>query len=126
VRILKWAGGFVLLLVVALVLFIAYGLNSLRGPLTHAVTNATGRELRVEGDLKPLWGWLHPRFRAEKVSFANPDWASQDYMFRADALEAPIAVLPLIYEGKGQDSNCGKLIAQATSSSRPSPSGEPK
>jgi AsmA protein len=32
-----------------------------------------------------------------------------------------LAVLPLIYEGKGQDSNCGKLIAQATSSGRPSP-----
>jgi len=39
---------------------------------------------------------VHPRLRAEKVSFANPDWASEDYMFRADALEASIAVLPLL------------------------------
>jgi len=68
----------------------------LRGPITRAVTNATGRELRIEGDLKPLWSWAHPRFRAEKVSFANPDWASEDYMFRADALEASIEVLPLL------------------------------
>jgi len=37
-----------------------------------------------------------------------------------------LAVLPLIHEGKGQDSNCGKLIAQATSSGRSSPSGEPE
>jgi AsmA protein len=96
VRILKWAGGLVLLLVVALVLFIAFGLNTLRGPITRAVTNATGRELRIEGDLKPLWSWLYPRFRAEKVSFANPDWASEDYLFRADALEASIALLPLL------------------------------
>ena len=95
-RILKWVGGVVLLLVVALVLFVAFGLNTLRGPITRAVTNATGRELRIEGDLKPLWSWVHPRFRAEKVSFANPDWASEDYMFRADALEASIEVLPLL------------------------------
>jgi len=39
-------GGFVLLLVVAPVLFIAFGLNTLRGPIRRAVTNATGRELR--------------------------------------------------------------------------------
>jgi len=96
VRILKGIGGFVLLVVVALVLFIAFGLNTLRGPITRAVTNATGRELRIEGDLKPLWSWANPRFRAEKVSFANPDWASEDYMFRADALEASIALLPLL------------------------------
>ena len=95
-RILKGIGGFVLLVVVALVLFIAFGLNTLRGPITRAVTNATGRELRIEGDLKPLWSWANPRFRAEKVSFANPDWASEDYMFRADALEASIALLPLL------------------------------
>ena len=95
-RILKWAGGLVLLLVVALVLSIAFGLNTLRGPITRAVTNATGRELRIEGDLKPLWSWPYLRFRAEKVSFANPDWASEDYLFRADALEASIAVLPLL------------------------------
>src|SRR6267143_894548 len=96
VRILKWAGGLVLLLAVALVLLIAFGLNTLRGPITRAVTNATGRELRIEGDLKPLWSWLYPGFRAEKVSFANPDWASEDYLFRADALEASIALLPLL------------------------------
>jgi uncharacterized protein involved in outer membrane biogenesis len=96
VRILKWVGGAVVLLVVALVLFIAFGLNTLRGPIMRAVTNATGRELRIEGDLKPLWSWVHPRFRAEKVSFANPDWASEDYMFRADALETSIEVLALL------------------------------
>jgi len=96
VRILKWVGGLVLLLVVALVVFIAFGLDTLRGPITRAVTNATGRELLIEGDLKAVWDWATPRFRAEKVSFANPDWASEDYLFRADAVEASIAVLPLL------------------------------
>jgi AsmA protein len=34
-----------------------------------------------------------------------------------------LAVLPLFKEGKGEDSNCGKLIAEATSSGRSAASG---
>jgi uncharacterized protein involved in outer membrane biogenesis len=34
-----------------------------------------------------------------------------------------LAILPLLEEGKGKDSNCAELIAQATSSSRSSASG---
>jgi AsmA protein len=34
-----------------------------------------------------------------------------------------LAVLPLMEEGKGKDSNCGKLIAEATSSARSAASG---
>ena len=39
---------------------------------------------------------MHPRFRAEKVSYANPDWAGEDYMFQADAVEVSIELLPLL------------------------------
>ncbi|MBW8904677.1 MAG: AsmA family protein [Betaproteobacteria bacterium] len=95
-RILKWTGGIVLALLVALVLFIAFGLSTLKGPITRAVSNATGRELVIDGRLKPVWSWVHPRFRAEKVSFANADWASDELMFQADAVEASVELLPLL------------------------------
>src|SRR3954449_9845377 len=95
-RILKWTGGIVLALLVALVLFIAFGLSTLKGPITRAVSNATGRELVIDGRLKPVWSWVHPRFRAEKVSFANADWASDQLMFQADAVEASVELLPLL------------------------------
>ena len=95
-RALKWTGGILLVLFVALGLFLAFGVQLLRGPVESAVTKATGRELRIEGELKPTWTWLHPRFRAEKVSFANPDWAVEETMFRADAVEASISLLPLL------------------------------
>src|SRR5689334_447688 len=95
-RTLKWTGGIVLALLVALVLFIAFGLSTLKGPITRAVSNATGRELVIGGRLKPVWSWVHPRFRAEKVSFANADWASDDQMFQADAVEASVELLPLL------------------------------
>lgn len=89
-------GGILLVLVLALVLLIAFGLNALRGPITRAVSEATGRELVIDGDLRAIWSWVHPRFHAEDVSFANPDWASQTHMFRAEAVEGSISLLPLL------------------------------
>src|SRR6185503_19543762 len=76
---LKWTVGVVLALLVALALFISFGLNTLRGPIIRAV-----------------WSWLHPRFRVEKVTFANADWAKEDYLFSADAVEAEVRLLPLL------------------------------
>jgi AsmA protein len=95
-RALKWVGLAVLVLLTAMVLFVVFGLGTLKGPITRTVTNATGRELLIEGQFKPVWTWLHPRFRAEKVSYANPDWATEDYLFQADAVEISIKVLPLL------------------------------
>ncbi|HEY3075504.1 MAG TPA: AsmA family protein [Burkholderiales bacterium] len=95
-RALKWTGGVILALLVALALFIAFGLSTLKGPITRAVSEASGRELRIEGAFKPVWTWVHPRFRAEKVSYANPGWASEDYTFQADAVEVSIELLPLL------------------------------
>ena len=95
-RALRWTGGIILALIVALALFVAFGLSTLKGPIERAVSKASGRELRIEGTFKPVWTWVHPRFRAEKVSYANPDWASEDYMFQADAVEVSIELLPLL------------------------------
>jgi AsmA protein len=95
VRALKWIGGAVLILFVALALFLAFGLNTLRGPISKAVSDSTGRELRIEGDLKPVWTWVHPRIRAERVTFENADWGKADYLLNAEAIEASVSVLPL-------------------------------
>jgi len=95
-RALKWVGLAVLVLLTVLVLFVVFGLGTLKGPITKAVSNASGRELVIEGDLKPVWTWVHPRFRAEKVRYANPDWADEDWMFQADAVEVSVRLLPLL------------------------------
>jgi len=95
VRALRWIGGAVLVLFVVVALFLTFGLNTLRGPISRAVTEATGRELLIEGDLKPVWSWVHPRIRIEGVSFANADWGKADYLLNAEAIEASISVLPL-------------------------------
>jgi AsmA protein len=95
VRALKWIGGAVLILFVAIALFFTFGLNSLRGPISKAVTKATGRELLIEGDLRPVWSWVHPRIRAERVSFANAEWGKAGHLINAQAIEATVDVLPL-------------------------------
>ena len=52
-RALKWTGGIILALLVALALFVAFGLSTLKGPIERAVSSASGRELRIDGALKP-------------------------------------------------------------------------
>ena len=79
-----------------MVLFLMFGLGTLKGPIQRAVSNATGRELIIDGELKSVWSWVHPRFRAEKVRLSNPDWADEDWMFQADAVEASVRLLPLL------------------------------
>ena len=74
-RAVRWTLGIFALFVAAGILFLFFGLNTLRAPIARAVTNATGRELVIEGNLRPAWDWIHPSFRAEKVTFANSPWA---------------------------------------------------
>jgi AsmA protein len=95
VRILKWSGGAALVLVVLLFLTLVFGLNVLKGPISRAASNATGRELTIER-LSPVWSWIHPRFRAEGVTFANATWGEGPYLLRAEAIEASVKVLPLL------------------------------
>ena len=93
---LKWTAGVLVTLLVVLALFIAFGLDSLRGPISRAVANATGRELVIDGRIRTVWSLVHPRFRVERIRFANAEWAREDYLFSADAVEAEVRLLPLL------------------------------
>ncbi|MBV8032314.1 MAG: AsmA family protein, partial [Betaproteobacteria bacterium] len=95
-RALRWIAGVFAVLVVAGVLFLFFGLDTLRGPIARAVTNATGRELKIEGRIRPAWDWIHPAFRAERVTFANAPWGKAPFLLRADSLEITLSVTPLL------------------------------
>jgi uncharacterized protein involved in outer membrane biogenesis len=95
-RVLKWSALALGVLLLCAVLFVLFGLNTLRGPISRAVTNATGRELLIDGDLKPSWSWVHPRFLARKVTFANPSWAKEKYLLQADSIDFTVSVMPLL------------------------------
>lgn len=93
-RILKWTGGVVAALLLAAVLFVAFGLDLLKGPIEKRVGEATGRALSI-GRLGAAWSWVHPRFRAEDVTFANAPGGRAEHLLKAQAVEASVALLPL-------------------------------
>lgn len=66
-----------------------------RDTLTAKVHAATGRALRVEGDMSLALG-LSPTVRLAEVRFANAPWAEPEAMLRAESVEVDLALLPLI------------------------------
>lgn len=96
-RTLKWLASAVLALVIVAVLFIAlFGWNWLRAPLERQVLAQTGRVLSIQGDLEVHPGWPWPRLQAAQVTFANPAWATQANMLKADEVALSIHLPQLL------------------------------
>lgn len=87
-RFLKWLSG-VLAALILLILLLAliFDWNWLRGPISRMVTDKTGRELAIHGDLKVNLGWPLTRIRAANVTFANPSWAKEKQMINVQEVE---------------------------------------
>ena len=66
------------------------------GLITSAVEDATGRQLKIDGDIDIAIG-LTPRIVIEKVSFSNPTWSKEPVMAAADRLEVEIRLIPLLF-----------------------------
>jgi hypothetical protein len=91
-------GAFVLVLVLVAggALFISQvDPNEYRDALADIVEDATGRELRVGGDLH-IKLLPTPSMEANDVTLANASWASQPHMVRAKHLRARLALWPLL------------------------------
>jgi uncharacterized protein involved in outer membrane biogenesis len=94
-RVLKWLGWlFLAFAVVTLVL--VFSIGQFKGPITRAISKATGRELLIEGDLRIVPSLIHPRLRAERVTFGNAEWGQYDYLLQADAIEATVSLAGLL------------------------------
>jgi AsmA protein len=95
VRALKWIGWLLLAFALAM-LALVFSIGHFKGPITRAVSKATGRELVIDGDLRIVPSLIHPRFRAERVTVGNADWAQYDYLLQADAIEASVSLFGLL------------------------------
>ncbi|MDP1637130.1 MAG: AsmA family protein [Candidatus Nitrotoga sp.] len=94
---LKWVGGFLLVITLLIVLIIAFfNWNWLRGPIERMATEKTGRQLVINGDLSAHLAWPHPSFRAERITFANPPWAKEKQMVAVDGVEFTIDLPALL------------------------------
>lgn len=107
-KILAWIVGVFVVLVVALVLFVAFfDWNRLKPTIDDRVSAAIGRSFVINGDLTAAWQrepsepglrrWLPwPTFTARDIHIGNPSWARQSQFVKLDALQLRISPLPLL------------------------------
>lgn len=107
-KIVAWIFAVLAILIAILVVFfLTFDFNRLRPWVDDKVTQAIGRQFHITGDLKVGWrrppnetGWKRwvpwPRFSAEKITIANPDWARQQHFATLDEIDFQVAVLPLL------------------------------
>lgn len=86
-RALAWMAGlflaFVALVALALALF---NWNMLRGPLARLASDATGRSVRIDGDLKVHLLTAQPRVSIGGLKIGQPGWAGTGEMAVVDTL----------------------------------------
>jgi hypothetical protein len=83
----------VAVLLVALVVFFPWDL--LRGPLNRYVSEKTGRHFEITRKLDVKLGRT-TRVLADGIEFANPEWAKNPYLVKAERAEIHIKLLPLL------------------------------
>jgi AsmA family protein len=87
------AGAVVAVLLVLLVAFFPW--DVLRGPLNRYVSDRTGRHFEITRHLDVKLGRT-TRILADGIEFANPDWAHDPMLVKAERAEIHINLLPLI------------------------------
>ncbi|TXT40513.1 MAG: AsmA protein, partial [Comamonadaceae bacterium] len=96
-RSVKWITSLVLALLLLATLTVALlGWNWLRAPIERMALEKTGRALVIGGNLELHWGWPWPRIQAQKVSFANPAWASHTQLLTADEVSFAVNLTQLL------------------------------
>lgn len=107
-KILAWVLGILVLLIVAIVLFIAFfDWNRLKPTINEKVSEAIGRPFAINGDLSAQWSrepgegglaglipW--PHFTARDITVANPEWAKDKHFATLDSIQFRLSPFPLI------------------------------
>ena len=97
----------IILITVLVIVFLTFDWNRARPWVDDKVSQAIGRQFQITGDLKIGWqrppgetGWRRwvpwPRFSAEKITVANPDWTKQKYFATLDEIDFQVEILPLL------------------------------
>lgn len=97
---LKWIviglAGLIVLAVGGVAVFLStLDVNKYKPQIVEAAKNATGRELKLNGDIKLGLGF-NPSFSVADVSFANASWGSRPEMVKVGRFEVQVALIPLL------------------------------
>jgi uncharacterized protein involved in outer membrane biogenesis len=95
-KILVIFGVIILGLVAAgLIILFSYDYNKFKPYIAQAAKEATGRELKLSGDLKLQLGFT-PALVIDNISFQNASWGSRPEMAQVKRFELEVALFPLI------------------------------
>ena len=83
-----------LALLVLLIAFFPW--DVLRGPVNRYVSEKTGRKFEITRRLDVGLGFRQATVKLDGIEFANPDWARDPYLLRAERAEMDIRLWPLI------------------------------
>ena len=95
-KVLVGAAAFIAL--VTLMIFF-FPWDALRGPINRYVSDQLGRRFEITRhlavNLQP-YPWGRTTVQAEGIEFANPEWAREPYLVKAEAAEFEIKLWPLL------------------------------
>jgi uncharacterized protein involved in outer membrane biogenesis len=91
VKIVAGLGVFAILIALVLAFF---PWDKLRGPLNRYVSDRTGRHFEITRKLDVKLGRTI-RILADGIQFANPEWAEDPYLVKAEGAQIDIELLPL-------------------------------
>ena len=95
-RVLIWTGSIFAIVAVAVAIFIStLDQNKAKKYISAAVTEATGRQLSIKGDLNLDLGWKS-RLSASEIQFANAEWSKHPQMAEVGRFDVEIDLWQLL------------------------------
>src|SRR6266540_5003566 len=95
-RVLIWVGCFFGIVAIAVAVFIAtLDQNKAKKYISAGVSNATGRQLSINGDLKLDLGWIS-RLSASQIQFQNAGWSKHPQMAEVGLFDVEIDLWQLV------------------------------
>jgi uncharacterized protein involved in outer membrane biogenesis len=107
-QVAAWLAAVIVALLAGVVIFVlTFDWNRARPWVDDTISQAIGRQFTINGDLKVGWGrpagehgwrtWIPwPRFTAQKVTIANPEWARTPHFATLDEIGFEVEALPLL------------------------------
>lgn len=92
---IKVLAGIAIVIVLLVLLIAFFPWDLLRGPLNRYVSDRTGRHFEITRRLDVKVGRT-TRILADGIEFANPDWAKDPLLVKAEGAEIDVELLPLL------------------------------
>ncbi|MDO9357800.1 MAG: AsmA family protein [Polaromonas sp.] len=92
---IKIVASVVAVLVVLVLVVVFFPWDWVRGPLNRYVSEQTGRKFEITRKLDVKVGRT-TRVLADGIEFANPEWARDPYLVKAEAAEIQVRIWPLL------------------------------